>query len=172
MRELGPWSFVAGALVAAHAVAGDQVYLPPETFVMQALGASAQPRLLWLTKPIETELAAILGHPPAQLRERYWAANGKTAWILEEIGKEAPITAGFVVAGGRVEQARVLVYRESRGMEIRYPAFVQQYTGAGLTARGRLDRHIDGIAGATLSVSAMERMARAALYLDRMSRTP
>lgn len=172
MRELAPWGGVTVVLVASYAVAGDQVYLPPEAFVMQALGSSAQPRLLWLTKPIETGLAAIMGHPPAQLRQRYWASKDKTAWIFEEIGKEQPITAGFVVADGRIEQARVLIYRESRGMEIRYPAFVQQYTGAALTAGGRLSKDIDGIAGATLSVNAMERMARAALYLDRMSRTP
>jgi len=171
MRELGTWSFVTGMLVAAHAVAGEQVYLPPEAFVMQALGGSAQQRLLWVTKPIEADLAAIMGHPPAQLRQRYWEANDKTAWIFEEIGKEQPITAGFVVAGGRIEQARVLIYRESRGMEIRYPAFLRQYTGAALTERGRLSKDIDGIVGATLSVNAMERMARAALYLDRMSRT-
>jgi hypothetical protein len=33
-----------------------------------------------------------------------------------------------------------------------------------------LDRDIDGIAGATLSVGAMERMARLALYFDARSR--
>src|SRR4029077_15096181 len=33
-----------------------------------------------------------------------------------------------------------------------------------------LDREIDGIAGATLSVAAMERMARLALFFERMSR--
>jgi hypothetical protein len=119
---------------------------------------------------MRARLAALLGHEPAQLRQRYWTGGGKTAWILEEVGKEQPITAGFVVSGARIEQARVLVYRESRGGEIRYPAFLEQYDRAGLTAEGQLDRPIDGIAGATLSVHAMERMARAALYLDRMVR--
>jgi len=88
--------------------------------------------------------------------------------VLEEIGKEEPITAGFVVEGGRIKQARVLVYRESRGGEIRYPVFLKQYDGAALTADHYLDRSIDGISGATLSVRAMERMARLALYFDSL----
>jgi len=104
------------------------------------------------------------------LRQRYWAAGNKTAWILEETGKEEPITAGFVVQNGGIEQARVLVYRESRGAEIRSPAFLEQYQGAGLTSDERLDRSIDGISGATLSVRAMERMSRLALYFDRLAR--
>lgn len=172
MPDLVPWTLIPSVLVAAQAIAGNQVYLAPEAFILQALEGRAQPRVLWLGRQMQAELTAILGHVPTQLRQRYWVAGNKTAWILEEIGKEEPITAGFVVAGGRVEQVRVLIYRESRGMEVRYPAFLKQYDGAGLTTGGRLDREIDGIASATLSVNAMERMARAALYLDRMSRAP
>lgn len=172
MPELPLWTLIPSLLVAAQAVAGEQVYLAPAVFVMQALGAGAQPQVLWLTKPMQLELTVILGHPPAQLRQRYWIADDKTAWILEEIGKEEPITAGFVVKDGRIEMARVLIYRESRGGEIRYPAFLKQYADIGLTAGGRLNKEIDGVAGATLSVNAMGRMARAALYLHHMSRTP
>ena len=169
MRRLPPWVLFPPALLAGAAVAAETVYLSPRAFLTQALGPLAEPRTLWLTEPMRAELAALLGHPPRQLRQRYWAGPGKTAWILEAIGKEEPITAGFLVSGGRIEQARVLIYRESRGAEIRYPAFLAQYANAGLNAGGRLDRPIDGIAGATLSVAAMERMARQALFLDRMA---
>lgn len=149
----------------------EEVYLPPEQFLAEALGSPApKPEVLWLARDVATQAARILGHAPSQLRQRYWSAGGKTVWILEEIGKEEPITAGFVVEAGRIVQARVLVYRESRGGEIRYPAFLKQYAGVGLTADGRLDRSIDGISGATLSVRAMERMARLALYFDAISR--
>jgi hypothetical protein len=65
---------------------------------------------------------------------------------------------------------RVLVYRESRGQEVRQSAFLKQFKEAKLAQGDRLDRQIDGIAGATLSVGAMERMARLALFFDRMSR--
>jgi FMN-binding protein len=166
-----PWALLPAALLAGPVIAGEQVLLAPQAFLMQALGQVPEAHVLWLTPPMRAQLAALLGHEPTQLRQRYWTAGGKTAWILEEIGKEQPITAGFVIANARIEQARVLVYRESRGGEVRYPAFLDQYAHAGLTKNGRLDKPIDGIAGATLSVGAMERMARQALYLDGMARS-
>ena len=90
-------------------------------------------------------------------------------WILEETGKEELITAGFVVADGRIDHVRVLVYRESRGQEVRQSSFLGQFKDARLKEGDRLDRDIDGIVGATLSVGAMERMARLALFFDRAS---
>lgn len=157
-------------LLAIWSLAGraaDRVYLDPEQFIASAFLAKPQVKVLWLTKEVGAEVVRILGHPPAQLRQRYWTDGKKTAWILEEIGKEELITAGFVVKDGRIEQTRVLIYRESRGMEVRHPAFVNQFVDATLADGNRLDRPIDGISGATLSVGAMERMARAALYFDR-----
>lgn len=149
------------------AIADDQVYLAPEAFLAEAFGTIPQPSMLWITAEIQPGLEKILGHPPARLRQRYWKDAAKTAWILEEIGKEEFITAGFIVANDRIERARVLIYRESRGMEVRYPAFLKQFDGAQLLDQRRLSKRIDGIAGATLSVWAMERMARTALYLHR-----
>jgi hypothetical protein len=64
----------------------------------------------------------------------------------------------------------VLVYRESRGQEVRQSSFLKQFKSARLAKGDQLDRDIDGIVGATLSVGAMERMARLALFLDRASR--
>lgn len=153
---------------AAHAM--DRIYQAPEDFIAEVFPAKPQPRLLWLSKDVQAETARILGHAPGQLRQRYWSDGSRTLWILEEIGKEDLITAGFVVKEGRIEQAKVLVYRESRGMEIRYPAFLNQLKGMFLLADKRLDHGIDGISGATLSVHAMERMVRAALYFDQLAR--
>lgn len=161
---------LAAMLSVAATPAAEEVYLAPERFVAEALGAPpAKPEVLWLTRDVAAAASKILGHAPPQLRQRYWSGDGKTVWVLEEIGKEEPITAGFVVKAGRIQQARVLVYRESRGGEVRYPAFLRQYENAGLTAEQHLDRSIDGISGATLSVRAMERMARLALYFDAVS---
>ena len=160
---------VAFALaLAASTAPAESIYLEPAEFVAAAFaGAAPQVRVLWLTPDIRAEATHILGHEPAQLRQKYWTDGRKTAWILEEIGKEDAITAGFVVNDGRIELARVLIFRESRGGEIRYPSFVAQFRGAALAADGRLNREIDGIAGATLSVNAMLRMSRAALYFAR-----
>lgn len=156
------------ALLASFpAQALEEVYQAPERFIAEAFGGVApKPRVLWLTKEVAAVATRILGHAPAGLRQRYWADGERSVWVLEEIGKEEPITAGFVVENGRIAQAQVLVYRESRGAEIRYPAFLKQYQGAGLVEDERLDRSVDGISGATLSVRAMGRMARLALYFD------
>ncbi len=154
------------APVLAHA----DVYQEPEAFIAEIFGSSASPKVLWLTKEVQAEATAILGHPPRQLRQRYWGDAKRTVWILEETGKEELITAGFVVVDGYIDHVRVLVYRESRGQEVRQRAFLGQLKDAKLARGNRLDRDIDGIAGATLSVGAMERMARLALFFDRMSR--
>ena len=152
---------------ARPGLAREQVIEPPASFLAAAFGSAPPgPTMLWLTKPLQERIAAVLGHPLPVLRLRYWRKDDRTAWILEEIGKSEPITAGFVVEKGRIVRASVLVYRESRGYEIRYPQFRAQFTGAGLDDEGHLDRRIDGIAGATLSVDAMIRMARTALVLD------
>ena len=149
------------------ALADEQVYLAPEAFLAESFATPPQPSMLWITAEIQPELEKILGHPPPRLRQRYWKDGAKTVWILEEIGKEEFITAGFVVANDRIERTRVLIYREGRGMEVRYPAFLKQFDGAQLSDNKRLSKRIDGIAGATLSVWAMERMARTALYFHR-----
>jgi hypothetical protein len=149
----------------------EEVYLAPEAFLAQAFeGGAPKASTLWLTGAVQAEAARILGHPPRQLRQRYWASGEKSAWILEEIGKEEFITAGFVVHQGRMDHARVLIYRESRGGEVRYPAFLKQFAGVALTAEQQLSARIDSISGATLSVNAMNRMARLALYFDTAAR--
>ena len=146
--------------------------LSQEQFLAETFaGQTPKPDVLWLTKDVAQQAEKILGHAPAQLRQRYWKLGDKTAWILDEIGKEEPITAGFVVVAGKIAQVRIMTYRESRGGEVRYPAFLNQYQGAALQDNTLLNRNIDGISGATLSVSAMNRMARLALYFDHLSRT-
>ncbi len=152
------------------AQAEEHVYQQPEEFIDELFKVKPKVKLLLLTTDMQSEVTRILGHAPRQLRQRYWSEGARTLWILEEIGKTDPITAGFVVKEGRIEQAKVLIYREHRGMEVRFPAFLKQFTGVSLSSGNGLDRQIDGIAGATLSVHAMERMARTALYFDKLSR--
>ena len=155
-------------VIAYPLQAMERVYQTPEDFVAEIFKEAPQVKVVWLTKEVQEKVARILGHAPNQLRQRYWTNGEKTLWILEEVGKEDPISAGFVVKAGRIEQAKVLIYRESRGMEVRYPAFLNQFKGISLSEGNYLDHTIDGISGATLSVHAMERMARAALYFDSL----
>ncbi len=158
-------------LVMAGSAQAIQQYLTSEQFLAEAFGNEvSKPQALWLNKETAKQVEKILGHAPHQTRQRYWRTGNSSAWILEEIGKEEPITAGFVVTDGRIAQARILAYRESRGWEVRYPAFLKQFQGAQLQADDHLNQHVDGISGATLSVNAMVRMARLALYFDKLSR--
>ncbi len=52
---------------------------------------------------------------------------------------------------------------------LRYPFFTEQFRGTLLTAENQLNRHIDGITGATLSVRALKKLARLSLYLHQQS---
>ena len=127
--------------------------------------------MLWINAVQREVIEDILGHSFRGLRIRYWAESDRTAWIFEEIGKELPITAAVVVEAGRILDLTVLEYRESRGGEVVYPFFTQQFTSAGLKQDKHhgLDKGIDGITGATLSVRALKRIATLALYCHRQT---
>ena len=156
-------------LASPAAFARETVHLSPPEFLDKHLPACQQ-KALWLRAPAKAEIQQLLDRPFPGARVRYCAAGGKTAWILDEIGKTESITTGIVVNRGRVERVSVLVYRESRGGEVHREAFVRQYEAAGLDPENRLDRYIDGITGATMSVSALNRQVSLALLLDRMAR--
>ena len=146
----------------------DTVYQTREDFLREVFDTPPRAKVIWLDNAAQDKLKAVLGHPYGQARLRYWRADGKTAWILDDIGKEYPITAAFVVKNAAIERARVLVFRETRGMEVHYPTFLQQFTGS-ILQDGRLNKSIDGISGRHISVHLMERMARAALVLDTLA---
>lgn len=154
-------------LLASPLVSAKGVYQSGPDFIAEAFNQPPNKATLWLTNDIREQAAEILGHPLAGLRVRYHQLDNKTAWILEEIGKEMPITIGVVVAEGKIEQVKILAYRESRGGEVRYPAYTRQYLGAALTDKNNLDQSIDGITGATLSVWAVNKVAALALYYHR-----
>jgi hypothetical protein len=144
-----------------------EVYLPVDTFLAESFdGKVPEPEMLWISGETRDAVKKILGHNPGALRVRYWARGQRTAWILEEIGKTQPITTGIVVDDGAIARIAVLIYRESHGWEVRYPFFTNQFKGATLADGYQLDRNIDGISGATLSVRALTRLARVALLLD------
>jgi hypothetical protein len=106
-----------------------------------------------------------LGHRYKKIRVPYWQAGCRSAWILEEIGKERPITTGFVVNSQGLESVKVLIFRESRGWEVKHDFFAQQFINAKLTKKHQLDKKIDNISGATLSVRAVTNISKMALLL-------
>ncbi|MDP6979743.1 MAG: FMN-binding protein [Myxococcota bacterium] len=161
------WIIAVSLGVALQASAAE-VYQTPAAFVAEAFpDAPPLAKAVWVTGDLQQEVERVLGHRYRDLRVRYWVSGDRSAWILDEIGKVEPITLGVVVEAGHIEAVKVLTYRESRGWEIRFPFFMDQYRGARVDADTQLDRDIDGISGATLSVRAATKVARLALVLDR-----
>ncbi len=148
-------------------MAGGQ-YLEADEFIRLAFPQSQpEARAIWLTKIQRENIKQILAHDFKKLRLRYWQQDNKSAWILNEIGKEKPITIGVVISNNKIENIKVLTFRESRGSEIRHDFFTRQFLTASLGDELQLDRNIDGISGATLSVRAITKIARIALYLNQ-----
>jgi Na+-translocating ferredoxin:NAD+ oxidoreductase RnfG subunit len=86
------------------------------------------------------------------------------AVVTDEIGKFHFITFMVgVTPAGAVKRVEVLVYRESRGGEVRYRRFLHQYEGKSLHDPIRSNRDILNITGATLSVRAVSRGVRKVL---------
>lgn len=150
----------------APALIADSVYETEAAFLERAFsGDPPGAQVLWLSGEVKERVRELLGHDYPALRLRYWCRDQRSAWILEEIGKELPITVGIIVQAGRIESVRVMVYRENRGGEVSRPAFVDQFRGAGSGRHRGLDMKIDGITGATLSVQALTRLSGVALFL-------
>lgn len=158
-------------LVTSSSGYGRGVYLEPKQFINDVFDNNPpEPEKLWLRNNLKENIKEILGHDPTAIRIRYWKDSGKTAWVLEEIGRDKPITVGLVIKNKKIERVSVLIFRESRGWEVRYPFFTDQYKQASLTEDKQLNKKIDGISGATLSVNALTKVARLALFLDEQVR--
>ena len=164
MNQINLFIFLLLITTGIHAKG---IYQTNDAFVAEAFDhPPPSPQFVWFTGELKTEVARILEHRPTTLRTRYWQQAARTVWILEEIGKEKPITVGIIVNKQQIEQVKVLAFRESRGWEVRREDFTKQFIDTQLNDNKQLTKPIDGISGATLSVSALTRLARLALYLD------
>ncbi|MAM69683.1 MAG: FMN-binding protein [Gammaproteobacteria bacterium] len=134
-------------------------------------GEPPESKPVYIRGELRQQVETILQHRTTFLRTRYWMRDDLSVWILDEIGKDQPITIAVVVTHEQqqstIEDVEVLAFREPRGWEVRHDFFTDQFRGAGRDASGRgLDTSIDGITGATLSVRALRKVAEIALLLD------
>ena len=168
----------AAAAVAAEPSADEigsvQVYLTPDEAREQAFPQAVR---------FDTQVLAVPKHlleAPTDSGFRSFADDSVSVYIArdttnsaigyavigEEIGKYRPIT--FLVAVDlqmRVSSVAILVYRESRGGEVRRQRFLRQYRGKDGTDPIRINRDIINITGATLSVRALNAGVRKSLLL-------
>ncbi|MBU0539789.1 MAG: FMN-binding protein [Gammaproteobacteria bacterium] len=147
-----------------------KTFQTPEVFLAEVFKNNVPaPKMLILDSNDQREIAAVFNRAFPQQRVRYWEDGERTVWIFDDIGKEGyvPTTSGFVINNGVVESSKVLIYRESRGEQVAEPSFLNQINGS-KAAGNSLDKPVDNITGATLSVDMMKRMARTAITLDSL----
>lgn len=88
------------------------------------------------------------------------------AVIQETIGKHRPITYIVgVTPDGKVSDIEILVYRESKGSEVRMKRFNSQYEGKTPLDPIRINKDIINITGATMSVRSVSAGVKRALVL-------
>lgn len=173
MQRLLPIFFLLTALFTFKVSYAGGIYQTQESFLAEVfLEDIPKPQIIWPDKILSKKIKDILGHKYKSLRIRYWKKDNRTAWVLNEIGKEKPITTGFVINNQKIELVRILIFRESRGWEVRHDFFTEQFNQASLKQNMKLDTSIDNISGATLSVRAVTKLSRLALLLDQHVNTP
>ncbi len=156
------------SLISSSAALAGGTYQQPADFINEIFdNKPPKAEVLWLNKDLKKQITEILNHKYKGLRVRYWQQQKKSAWVLDEIGKEKSITAGFVINNSQIERVKILVFRESRGWEVRHDFFTDQFKQAKLKGGHQLDKTIDNISGATLSVRAVRKLAQIALLLDQ-----
>jgi hypothetical protein len=160
-------------LIAATSQVAAITYQIPVEFLKQEFGERAPaPRALWIKRDLSVRLQSILEHKPGFMRVRYWQHAAKTVWILDEIGKTELITFAVLIENNTISKISVLEFRETRGWEIKHNFFTQQFHNARLNSDLSLSQPVDNITGATLSVRAMQKIARVALLLDQIIHSP
>jgi Na+-translocating ferredoxin:NAD+ oxidoreductase RnfG subunit len=88
------------------------------------------------------------------------------AVIQETIGKHRPITYMVgVTPEGKVSDVEILVYRESKGSEVRMKRFNYQYEGKTALDPIRINKDIINITGATMSVRSVSAGVKRVLVL-------
>ncbi len=148
------------------------IYQEPIDFINETFNGNPPAiKKLWITKTMQPDIKRIMNRPLKSLRLKYWSNNKRVAFILEEIGKEKPITVGLVVGTNGIEKIKILIFRETRGWEVRYPFFTDQFPGVTLDKKNKLSQKVDNVSGATLSVNAVKKLARLALYLYPLCET-
>ena len=75
------------------------------------------------------------------------------------------ITTGYLVENNKIMDAKVLVYRENYGYEVKYDYFINQIKGNTLKTSNKLSKKLANISGATMSVNSMRKLSKLSLFL-------
>ena len=135
--------------------------------------------VMTLTQPQKTAIEQRIKwrFPEVQFECFIGETKGKVdGWALVQhtIGKHKPMSYMVGVdSDGEVSNVEVLVYRESRGSEVRTKRFNFQYQGKDVRDPIRINRDIINISGATMSVRSMSAgIKRVLVIVDEMYLKP
>jgi Na+-translocating ferredoxin:NAD+ oxidoreductase RnfG subunit len=160
-------------LGTAHAVAQERVYLTRKQALERVFpkGCAVSERVISISNDEAKRLGETLGIPVLEQDYVFYVARHEgrvigRAVVMDVIGQYRPIT--FVVGihpEGSVARVDIMVYRETRGSEVRRRAFLEQYEEKSLESPLRLNNDIINITGATLSSRHVTQGVRLALML-------
>ncbi len=173
---LGLACLAAAPSLATAQDGGGQTQAPltePEAVREIFPGTAATEPIRWTSTAAQRgALADRLGAPPADSAYTFLAAFNAAgrflgyALVTEERGKYRPITFMVGIAPDlRVRDVAILVYRESRGGEVRSRRFLAQYRGKRAEDPIRVDRDIVNVTGATISARSVSTGVRRVLLL-------
>jgi H+/Na+-translocating ferredoxin:NAD+ oxidoreductase subunit G len=154
-------------------IGGIEVYLTEEQ-ALKVLFPKGQKTLteeLRLTAEQKARIEERIGwrFPEESFKAFKALANGKVegyAVLQETIGKHRPIT--YIVGitpEGKVFDVEIMVYRESKGGEVRRKRFNSQYEGKTMQDPIRINKDIINVTGATMSVRSVSAGVKRALVL-------
>ena len=167
------WDDELGRYLTQQELGLEEIYLAPDEAAALILPDSERVRkeVLTLTPEQKRAIEERIGwhFPENRFECHIGETDGQTdgwAIIQHTIGKHKPMT--YIVgvdSEGEVMSVEVLVYRESRGSEVRTKRFNYQYEGKTLSDPIRINRDIINISGATMSVRSMSAGVKRALVL-------
>ncbi|MBI4510009.1 MAG: FMN-binding protein [Deltaproteobacteria bacterium] len=151
----------------------DQIYFTPRQVLAEFFPKSEKVTFVKVT-PDPRRLARIkqrLGYLPSKPTYTFYVAKtaGQVdgyAFVDDELGQHLPITYAVKLDWtGKVQDLAIMVYRESRGDEIRDARFRKQFTGKTGSDKVRLNQDVVAISGATISSNSMAIGVRRAVVL-------
>lgn len=150
-----------------------EVFMTEEEAVKTMLPKSERVRkeLLKLSPEKKAQIEDRIGWKfPEESFEVYVGETGTRvdgyALVQNTIGKHKPMTYMVGIDGqGHVSDIELLVFRESRGSEIRQKRFNSQYEGKTVLDPVRINKDIINISGATMSVRSMSAGIKRVLVL-------
>ncbi len=174
IAQSGPvWDDELNRFLTPQEMGQEDVYLTPEDAakLMFPDSDSIRSEVITITENQKRRIEERIGwHFPETTFDCFIGeTKGKVdgwAFIQNTIGKHKPMTYMVGVdPEGEVTNVEILVYRESRGSEVRKKRFNYQYQGKTLYDPIRINRDVINISGATMSVRSMSAGVKRALVL-------